>query len=383
MPDKRTTPAQDVPTDPVALARRQANLPGLDYRAEAARLGPPPCPIIDAHVHINGPRAAEVLAEVAEVYGIERFYSQTPIHRAAEVRAVLGERVRFVAVPDYASAEPGHALRAGFVEGLERWAGEFGARMFKLWAAPRFRDYAERAGLPINEIVPIDSHWRQVVARRGEQLGMMMMVHVADPDTWFATDYADAGRYGRKSDHYAPFERVLRAWPNGCLAAHMAGSPEDLSRLSGLLDRWPNLIIDTSATRWMVRELSRHPRAELVDFFERSRGRVLFGSDIVASEDHLGSGGDGRYGASLAASEADAFDLYASRYWALRTMLETAYDGPSNIADPDLMKLDPVGAGPLSAPRLVGRSLSPELLGVLYRGACAATLDAWYESKTS
>ena len=35
-----------------------SNRLGLDYRAEAKRLGPPVVPIIDAHAHINGPNAA-------------------------------------------------------------------------------------------------------------------------------------------------------------------------------------------------------------------------------------------------------------------------------------------------------------------------------------
>ena len=42
------------------------------------------------------------------------------------------------------------------------------------------------------------------------------------------------------------------------------------------------------------------------------------------------------------ASKSDmSFDLFASRYWALRTLLETSYDGPSPIVDPDLPLVDP------------------------------------------
>ncbi|MHC4590503.1 MAG: hypothetical protein ACYTAQ_14535 [Planctomycetota bacterium] len=38
----------------------------------------------------------------------------------------------------------------------------------------------------------------------------------------------------------------------------------------------------------------------------------------------------------MASSPQEAFDLYASRYWALRTLFETDHVGPSPIADPDL-----------------------------------------------
>ncbi|MEE9212201.1 MAG: hypothetical protein V3U29_06065, partial [Phycisphaeraceae bacterium] len=70
------------------------------------------------------------------------------------------------------------------------------------------------------------------------------------------------------------------------------------------------------------RDLSKHP-AEFGDFCRRNSGRVLFGSDIVANPEDM------------------TFDLLASRYWALRTLFETDYDGPSPIVDPDLAMMDP------------------------------------------
>ena len=60
-------------------------------------------------------------------------------------------------------------------------------------------------------------------------------------------------------------------------------------------------------------------------------------------------------------------------------MYETDYRGESNIADPDLMMVEPDKYDALSAPQLVGRNLPVEMLKVLYRGAAEQTLDAWYE----
>ena len=86
----------------VASDGTPANRFGLDYRAEARdRLGAPVCPIVDAHAHINGARAAQVYKEVCDLYGIERVYSQTQLAEADAVRAVLGDRIRFVAIPEY------------------------------------------------------------------------------------------------------------------------------------------------------------------------------------------------------------------------------------------------------------------------------------------
>jgi hypothetical protein len=80
-----------------------------------------------------------------------------------------------------------------------------------------------------------------------------------------------------------------------------------------------------------------------------------------------------------------AFDLYASRYFVLRTMFETAYDGESPIADGDL-GLENAGkpTDPMQASRLRGLNLGAtekgrSLLKVLYADA-AGVVDRWWSS---
>ena len=73
--------------------------------------------------------------------------------------------------------------------------------------------------------------------------------------------------------------------------------------------------------------------------------------------------------ADLASSPESAFDLYASRYFALRSMWETDYKGESPIADPDLKMVAPDRYDDMSAPTLRGLSLPRDLLAELYRGA--------------
>ncbi len=373
---------EQAPTTGATRSRMTAaNRLGLDYRAEAARLGAPVVPIVDGHAHINGARAAKVYKEVCDLYGIERVYSQTQLSQADAVREVMGDRVRFVAIPEYMHADRKWAHTEGFLENLEEWHAR-GARMVKFWGAPRLRDYAAPMGLDPEEIVPFDSPWKLKIAARAKELGMSLMVHVADPDTWFSTMYKDAKVYGTKKDQYESLQRLLDKTGMRCLGAHMGGYPEDLGFLSALLDRNPSLVLDTSATKWMLRELSKQPTAELVEFLKRYEGRILFGSDIVTSDDHMTASDpdNGAFGNQLASSEHEAFELYASRYWGLRTMYETAYRGESNIADPDLMMCDPDAFDEMSAPALHGHALDPDVLRVLYRGACEGTLDAWYDS---
>ncbi|MEL6330079.1 MAG: amidohydrolase family protein [Planctomycetota bacterium] len=354
-----------------------ANRLGLDYTAEAARMGPPAVPIIDSHTHINGERAARVYLRVCDLYGIEKTVSQTQLVEAARVRAIMGDGIEFIAIPEYMAKDRRHAFTDGFLENLDRWHGDFGARCVKLWNAPRFIDFAQEAGLEVSWSLHSESRIR--VADRAAELGMMFMTHIADPDTWFQTKYKDSDRYGRKEQHYEGLERMLERYPVPWIGAHMCGSPEDLAFLSGVLDRHDNLIIDTSATKWMIREVSKHGREELVAFLNKYKGRVLFGSDIVTTDEHMKStDGSQRFAADLAGSEDQAFELYASRYWALRTMWESAYDGESNIADPDLHLVEPDRYSEMDAPRLVGRSLDAEYLRTFYRGAAEATVLRWY-----
>ena len=366
----------DAPTPDTPRSRTPTpmNRLGLDYRAEAQRLGPPPGPIIDAHSHINGARAARVYRVARDLYGVTTTYSMTQIQQAPAVREALGETVRFIAVPSYMDPDRRTAHTEGFLQNIQRWHDEFGSRIVKFWCAPRALDYGEEAGMP--DLMRLDSEWRLRQMELAHSLGMMLMAHIADPDTWFATKYTDASRYGAKRDHYLPLERLADRFDTPWLIAHMGGWPEDLAFLDGLLDRHPNLHLDTSATKWMVRELSKHPRGRFVEFLEKHRGRIVFGSDIVTMDEHLGAEEGPRGMGAQASGEADAFDLYASRYWALRTLFETSYEGESPIADPDLALVEPGRYTEMDAPTLRGHALPPGLLRTLYYDAAAGLLES-------
>lgn len=351
-----------------------ANRFGLDYAAESERMGPPPVPIIDVHTHIGGAEAAKIYRQAADLYGVERIYSMTHIEQLDTMREIFGERMRFIAVPDYRAEDKRYSLGRGYIDRIERYARE-GVKIAKFWAAPRATDYAIEMGDPT--LMKLNHPVRIEAMEAARSHGMMFMTHVADPDTWFATKYRDASVYGTKREQYEPFEELLDRFTQPWIAAHMGGWPEDLEFIAGLLDRHENLYLDTSATKWMVRELSKHSRDELVAFLKRYTGRVLFGSDVLTADEHLQP--EGEDGANemvkKASSPAEAFDLYAGRYCALRTMWESSYDGESPIADPDLAMVEPDRYSAMDAPRLVGQSIPPELLRTLYRDAAAALLD--------
>lgn len=346
-----------------------ANRLGIDYLSAARDLPVPPAGMVDIHAHVAGERACEIFRDVARAFGVSRVYSMGPLPQAGPIRDRLGEFVRFIAFPNFRAADRVHSFTQGFLDDIRRFHGEFGARIVKLWNAPRLRELIPKDLHA--DVIEFDSPWRVRAAELAQDLGMMMMVHVADPDTWFATRYSDAAVFGRKRDHYRGLEAMLDRFPMPWIAAHMGGYSEDLDFLSGLLDRHANLSLDTSATKWVVREISRHPRDKARAFFIRYRTRLLFGSDIVTTDEHLTppplAAGAARHPmADLASSPQAAAELYASRYFALRTLLETDYEGESPIADPDLKMVDPSKFNDMSAPTLRGLALPRDVIEDLY-----------------
>lgn len=337
-------------------------------------MGPPPVPILDVHAHINGVRAGVIYRKVAERFGIARVWTQVPLPAAGAMKGVLGDFGRFIAFANFRAEDRRKAFCEGYLDDIRTFHGEFGARIVKFWSAPRLRDFFP--GEANKDITELDGAWRVKHAELAQSLGMMFMVHVGDPDTWFATKYADAAKYDLKRNHYRGLEVMMRRFPGPWILAHMGGFPEDLDFLSGLLERHANAYLDTSATKWVVRELSKHPAEKARAFFERWRGRILFGSDIVTTEEHLSPKGPSSMHpmGDLASSPEEAAELYASRYYALRLMFESAYRGASPIADPDLAMVEPGKYDAMSAPGLTGLGLSGDVLGELYAGAAGRVL---------
>ncbi len=305
-----------------------ANRLGLDYRQP-----PRPkvaVPRIDVHTHVHQGPTVGAFFEAATLYGVERVVSMTPLDEVAALRAQWPDRLAFIAIPRWREM----ACTADF---QRQWLADLaafralGARWMKFWMAPPMRG---QHGVTLR-----DAFFEPLI-RSGLDLGLHFMVHIGDPDEWFAPGarYADAAKFGTKRAQYPQLEWLLdTVAPRHVVAAHLGGSPEDPAFLQELLDRHPNLLLDSSATKWVVRAIARHPAA-MREFLLRNQDRVLFGSDVVVGEKF-------------------DFEHYASRYWVHRQLWETAYDGESPIEDPD--------AGPV--PRLRGLNLPGDVLARLYR----------------
>ncbi len=359
-------------TMPESTPRHAANLLDLDFH-ELPKNWHPPAPIIDVHSHIHGTDAVRCYREIAAAYGITLTYSMTPLPEVETVRQIMGDRIRFIATPEFGNPDRKYAHGKGYQERIREFH-RLGSRIVKFWAAPRGRDYGEESGDRL--LLDLSHPERRAVMDVASELGMMFMTHIADPDTWFKTRYSDSSFYGTKLEQYESLEAALDTYSQPWIAAHMGGWPENLPMLDGLLERHDNLYLDTSATKWVVRELSKHPRDVFIDFLQRWKGRILFGSDIVTRDEHFAPPvEDNPDMPPQATSPEEAWDLYASRYWALRTLFESDYDGPSPIADPDLMMVEPERYGPLDSPNLKGHSIPESLLKSIYHDAAMDLLE--------
>ena len=180
------------------------------------------------------------------------------------------------------------------------------------------------------------------------ELGMGIMIHVADPDT-VPTKYADASVYGTKLEQYEPLEAVLRDYEVPFMVAHMGGWPET-STSSADCWRASLLHLDASATKWIVREVRAEPARSWIP--RPMARRILFGSDIVAL-DSISNPKARPPTARWIARPAASPSVRSVRQSLLgvATLWETGYDGESPIADPDLALVDPEHME-LDAPRL-------------------------------
>ncbi len=291
--------------------------------------------VIDFHTHLLAARHADDFFAAARHFGIDAFVTMAPLEEALVLQRMYPHRLHFIAIPKWQDPSP------DFVDDWMRRLDAFynlGSRIIKFHMAP---------GTMASRQWRLDSPRLRPLIRHAVDRGMMLMSHVGDPDTWYRGKYADAAKYGTRDEHYAMWESVMSEYRHvPWLGAHLGGNPEDLPRLQSLLDRFPNLLLDCSATRWIAREISIR-RDAARDFFIRNADRILFGSDQVSGDDRR-------------------FDFLASRFWVHRKLWETAYIGPSPIRDPDL----PDDA----QPTLRGLALPDDVLQKLYHDNAVAAL---------
>jgi len=301
-------------------------------RSEVNVLQPPAIrftePIIDAHCHASEIPPTALMMEAGRLFNVELWIAICRFERIESLRRAFGEAIIFNVWIDYTHASEPRRFAADNIAMLKKAARQ-GARCVKFWYKPEFN---HKTGFYFDD-PRLDDVFRAMI-----DLDLAALVHIADPDIWYLKRYNDPNKYEPKWAAYRQLTNTLGRFPRlRVIVAHMGGNPENLAHLEGLLQQYPNCYLDTSATKWVVRELSKKP-ADARSFFIKWQDRLIFGTDLVARDMH-------------------DLEHYASRYWVHRFMYENSGTVPSPIPDGD-------ADGPVFVP---GLDLPDEVLRKLYR----------------
>lgn len=235
-------------------------------------------PIFDAHTHISSTEKNTEMMSRNDEYGIAKqmgiVHDEDGFQDAKNQHPDKFVFAKYLSLRDIATYNVDPVL-----DEIESMRGQ-GYSVSKTWFGPRWRDFYEEVpdGFRIN-------HPRlEPIFKTLEDKDIPLIIHVGDPDTYYANQYKDSSKYGLKETHLNELEDLISRHPRlRFQVPHLAAMPEmhRLPELSRWLDEYPNFVVDTASSRWMARELSKDVE-KAYEFMVRYQDRVLFGTDLVA-----------------------------------------------------------------------------------------------------
>jgi predicted TIM-barrel fold metal-dependent hydrolase len=225
--------------------------------------------------------------------------------------------------PEFREIRRGPGYGARMAAKLRR-AAELGARGVKIHKGLGL-GIVDRA----RRLLPVDDPGLDPLFEEAGRLGLPIAIHTGDPKAFWRPPTPDNERYDELVVHpswsffgapvtwddlYAQFERRVARHPKTTfIGVHFGNDPEDPTRVGQMLDRYPNLVIDTAAR---VPEIGRvdqnHDAGRMRAFFERYQDRILFGTDLGVGErpEDLMLGSTG----AMPPSEADVARFFTSTW---------------------------------------------------------------------
>jgi predicted TIM-barrel fold metal-dependent hydrolase len=323
-------------------------------QAQVARR--PHLPRIDIHTHIS-PAGIERALAIMDQWGIDGMINlsggfpgpprymlenQLQAARASGGRIAVFANVNFVKAvrtrPDY-----GNVLADELA--LAKDMGAIGLKIPK--------------GLGLGFPAPDEEHLLAVddpkldpLFEQAGKLKMPVAIHTGDPKAfWRPADdkneridelraHPDWSFFGEPvpswEELYAQFERRVARHPNTIfIGVHFGNDPEDPARVGQMLDKYPNLYVDTAAR---VPEIGRHDAGKMRAFFEKYQDRILFGTDLGVgpSQDDMMYGSNGEKAPTL-----DDERRYFESTWRYFETKDKQFESPTAIQG--RWKIDGIG----------------------------------------
>jgi predicted TIM-barrel fold metal-dependent hydrolase len=274
-------------------------------------------PRIDVHMHVS-PNGIDRLLKLMDQWGIDGainlsgMYPGPPRHmlemqleaaQKAHGRLAVFANVDFrlvMRVPEY-----GKAMAAQLAE-----AKKLGAVGLKI---PK----GLGLGYPTSDgqhLLPVDDPGLDPLFEKAGELGMPVAIHVGDPKAFWKPSNKNNERWDELKAHpewsfvgeagkgvpwpsweelHRQFERLVARHPRtNFIGVHFGNDPEDPVEVARMLDKYPNLYIDTAAR---VPEIGRHDPEKMRRFYLKYQDRVLFGTDtgVGESQDEMMYGSNG------------------------------------------------------------------------------------------
>ena len=254
-------------------------------------------PAIDVHNHVNDARGDDPPVDPAQLVAM---MDRCNVRTIVILTGGWGERLQAV-VDRMVKPYPGRFIvftqidwsridEPGFGEAMAlqiRDAVTRGARGLKI---------LKELGLVIRDktgaLVKVDDPRLDPIWAECGRLRIPVSIHTSDPDAFFLprdganerydelVEHPDWSFYGdrfpKKQELLDARNRIFARHPGTTfIALHVANHPEDLDDVSRVLDRYPNVVVETGARH---AELGRQPRRAR-EFFVKYQERILFGTD--------------------------------------------------------------------------------------------------------
>ena len=258
-------------------------------------------PVIDVHSHhgpgLRGQRWRKIVGEMDELnlQVLVNLSGGSGARLARSVQSIRDsdypDRMVFFANIDFSpGVTPGFGERAAIQLEQDVAAGAVGLKLFKEFGLTVRDGFGQR--------VPVDNPELDAVWQMCARLNIPVLIHSGEPSEFFepVDRYNERWlelivRPGRRlpSDRHPGFETIMaerdrlfaRHPDTRFIAAHMGWHANDLGRLGDMLDRLPNVFVETGA---ILYELGRQPLTAGA-FFATYQDRILFGKDSYAANE--------------------------------------------------------------------------------------------------